>query len=165
MKFWSFISDHYAVISLIALVWMFGVFAGRKINGIKKIFIKNPFAGKKSSIMDNSPVGIDHLRYKREYVINLIVNKNQELPYEDISAFTIRLDDIIDNHRLKSFTELSTKENNKAESADENTEKSDSKESDNTISEMVFSEIDPNDIVLLNFYGNGQKDMSYNNDG
>jgi hypothetical protein len=163
MNFWVFISDHYAVISLIAFVWILGVLAGKKINGIKKIFIKNPFAGKKSSIIDNDPIGDDILRYKREYVINLIVNKKQELPFDDISAFTIRLDDIIDNHRLKTYTELNTKENNKDTSNTDFTEESDTPVIENNIaSEMVFSKIDENDIVLLNYYANEQKGIANN---
>ena len=156
MLFWSFIDDHYAVITFIALAWILGILAGRKINGIKKIFIKNPFAGVKSSIKDFSPPVNDNLRFKREYVINLIVNKNQELPYDDISAFTVRLDDIIDNNRLKSYAVLNSKSENNHYQSDAGI--------DNIIENKIdLSEDDANEVVLPNSYGNEQKDISSNN--
>lgn len=77
MHFWSFICNHNITITLIALAWIIGVMAGRKMSGIRTIFIKNPFAGKKSAIVDDTSPNMDPLRFKREYVINLIVNKKR----------------------------------------------------------------------------------------
>ncbi len=150
MMFWSFINDHYVVITIIALVWIVGVYAGKKISGIKKIFIKNPFQGKKSTIIDYSSIGDDHLRYKREYIINLIVNKNQELPYDDISAFTLRLDDFIDNNTIKSYTV-----NNK----DREINEADIYVKHETEIEIPveLTDDDVNNVVQPNFYGNEQK--------
>lgn len=109
MWFWSFICSHNIAISIIATAWILGVIAGRKISRIKTIFIKNPFSGKKSSIIDDSSKTTDPFRYKREYVINLIIDKKRDFPYDDISAFTVRLEDIIENNQLKAYSISNTK--------------------------------------------------------
>jgi len=145
MRFWSFICDQSIAITIIACVWILGVVAGSKVPGIKTIFIKNPFAGKKSTVIDQSRIDEDPFRYKREYVVNLIVNKKKELPYNDISAFTVRLEDIIENNRLRDFSVENTKKYRKKKVKSSG---NDIKEAD----DIHVSEADLDQIMFINVY-------------
>ena len=106
MWFSKFISDHSIEISLIAIFWIIGILIGRKISNFKTVFIKNPFAGKKSKIIDDGPINPDPFRYKREYVVNLILDKKKDFPHDDVNTFTVALEDIIAN---ENFQELRKK--------------------------------------------------------
>jgi|ERR1035437_1818285 hypothetical protein len=96
MGFWNFVSENWIIIVLILVVWVMGVICGSSISKIKTLFIKNHLKNS-NAIRDESISEIDALRYKREYTINLVIQDDKDFPFDSVSDFVFRLEDVIKN--------------------------------------------------------------------
>ena len=142
MDIWTWIENNNMIIILVFVAFVIGVVASSRLNGIKTIVIKNPFASAKGIIEDktddDSPQA---MRFKREYVINLIVKDEKDFPYNDVSKFTIGLEDIIAQGRLEEFLQTSQKDSKQLR------KEKDKKEEEVELTEEMFEMEDYEKII------------------
>ena len=107
MKFWAYISDHSFIILIVLITWCLGVLLGGKLGRIRKVIIKH--TGKKypSKIKGNSEEEYA-LRVKRDFTINLLLKDDKDFPFDNISTFSMQLDNIIKNGKLLDYSIANT---------------------------------------------------------
>lgn len=143
MKFWIYILDHSSTIVIILIVWCIGVLLGGKISRIKQVIIKHTTKIYPTTIKGDALQEQMVIQSKRDYTINLILKDDKDFPYDNISTFSMKLDEIIKDGKLLNYSSVQQMEQNK------NTLIPDTRIIPN------FTEEDIEDLVTPESYSNG----------
>lgn len=97
----DFLREHSTIIIIVLVTWVLGIIVGDRIGRIRTYRIKNPLAGTGDSFQINNSDEFSALRYKREYVINVIMGEDKNIDYSATSDIILQVEDGVGKNKIK----------------------------------------------------------------